>query len=140
MRAVLAGAFMELAASLVLVASIVPTRAADVSDLPPAPMRATSLRIYDNQPGVTTRDYWLAPWHNAHYFPRTGKRPGVGRLERLDVGRAPIPAKSFHRAWSTSSDVVNENSNEASLVGRAPQSSDRQAPRRGHPSLRRPSH
>jgi hypothetical protein len=84
--------------------------ATDLFEIPSIDMRAIQQVIYDYQPGVTVRAYWLPPWRDRHYFPKTGKKPKLGRLEHFSVnpGRAPVPAKSFHRAWSTSSAFVNE--------------------------------
>lgn len=60
--------------------------------------------IYDYQPGVDVRPYWVSPWNNHHYFPATGRRPRVGRREYFSLTRpAPKPATTFHREWSTSS-------------------------------------
>jgi len=65
-------------------------------------VRAPQLLIYDNEPGVRVRAYWAAPWRNRHYYPFTGKRPKVGRHERLSAARpAPKPAQSYYREWST---------------------------------------
>ena len=67
-----------------------------------APVRARQYYIYDDEPGVYVRAYWAAPWRNRHYFPVTGKKPKVGRHERLSARRpAPKPAKSYYREWST---------------------------------------
>lgn len=67
-----------------------------------APVRAGQYYIYDDDPGVYVRSYWAAPWQNRHYFPFTGKKPKVGRHERLLAKRpAPKPAESYYRAWST---------------------------------------
>jgi hypothetical protein len=64
--------------------------------------RAGQVWVYDNQPGVYVRAYWAAPWQNRHYFPFTGKKPKVGRRERLsDVRPAPKPADTYYREWST---------------------------------------
>jgi hypothetical protein len=60
------------------------------------------LIIYDYQPGVIVRSYWWSPWQNRHYFPKTGKRPKVGRLERVTV-RKSSPPQDFYRSWSVSS-------------------------------------
>jgi hypothetical protein len=63
--------------------------------------RAEQFVIYDDQPGVFVRAYWLAPWRHRHYFPATGKRPRVGRYENLSaVGRPSKPAQTFRRSWS----------------------------------------
>ena len=35
--------------------------------------RIAPLVVYDYQPGVLVRAYWLAPWRHRHYFPHTGK-------------------------------------------------------------------
>ena len=64
--------------------------------------RAPQLLVYDNEPGVYVRAYWSAPWQNRHYYPFTGKKPKVGRHERLSAVRpAPEPAETFYREWST---------------------------------------
>ena len=66
-----------------------------------AGQRAEQLVIYDDQPGVLVRAYWLAPWRHRHYYPTTGKRPRIGRYENLfAVGRPSKPAKTFQRSWS----------------------------------------
>ena len=65
-------------------------------------VRAPQLLVYDNQPGVYVRAYWTQPWQGRHYYPFTGKKPKVGRHERLsDVRPAPPPAESYYREWST---------------------------------------
>ena len=65
-------------------------------------VRAPQLMVYDNQPGVYVRAYWTQPWQGRHYYPFTGKKLKVGRHERLsDVRRAPPPAESYYREWST---------------------------------------
>jgi hypothetical protein len=93
-----------------LIAGIAPTSATDLRELPSIDLRAIQLVIYDYQPGVTMRAYWLPPWRDRHYFPKTGKKPKLGRVEHFSVnpGRAPVPAKSFHRAWSTSAAFGSE--------------------------------
>jgi len=63
--------------------------------------RAAQLVIYDDQPGVFVRAYWLAPWRHRHYFPATGKRPRIGRYENLSAVSHPSkPAQTFRRSWS----------------------------------------
>jgi hypothetical protein len=44
----------------------------------------------------------------AGYFPRTGRRPQSGRHEVWPPAdrKLPPPAPSFHRSWSTSSDMA----------------------------------
>lgn len=58
--------------------------------------------IWDSQPGVVTRAYWLPPWRNRHYFPSNGEMPEVGRDEDLTARDVPEPAQSYRRYWSTS--------------------------------------
>jgi hypothetical protein len=64
--------------------------------------RIEPLIVYDYQPGVIVRSYWWSPWQNRHYFPKTGKRPKVGRLERV-TARKSSPPLDFYRSWSVSS-------------------------------------
>jgi hypothetical protein len=62
---------------------------------------AGQLFLFDWEPGVVVRAYWLSPWRDRHYFP-------FGR-DRWDVHPVrthwprPRPAQSFDRYWSTSS-------------------------------------
>jgi len=70
--------------------------------------RAGQVVIYDDQPGVFVRAYWSAPWRHQHYYPYTGKRPRIGRVENLSVRRVVKPAESYHRFWSTSSAFLSE--------------------------------
>lgn len=90
-----------------LVAGIV---AAAAADLPPGYFAiggpAPPLVIYDYEPGVVVRAYWLPPWDDRHYFPATGRRPRIGRAENFHTARPqPKPAHSFERYWSISSFV-----------------------------------
>jgi hypothetical protein len=65
-------------------------------------VRAPQLLIYDDEPGVYVRAYWATPWQGRRYFPFTGKKPKVGRHERLtEVRPLPPPAETFYREWST---------------------------------------
>jgi hypothetical protein len=65
--------------------------------------RTAPLVIYDDEPGVVVRAYWLPPWRHRHYFPATGELPGIGREEDFTAGDpAPPPAENFERYWSTS--------------------------------------
>jgi len=64
--------------------------------------RIEPLIVYDYQPGVIVRSYWWSPWQNRHYFPKTGKRPKVGRLERVTARKSSAPL-DFYRSWSASS-------------------------------------
>jgi len=69
--------------------------------------RASPLVIYDFEPGVEIRAYWLPPWRNRHYFPARGEMPVIGRsADRSAHGTPPEPAESYSRFWSTSSGVL----------------------------------
>jgi len=68
----------------------------------PSVSRMEPVIVYDYEPGVIVRCYWCPPWQNRHYFPRTGKRPKVGRREVLPKGPIPKP-QEFYRYWSVSS-------------------------------------
>ena len=90
------------------------TNAADISNIPaggqqgyygnyqPYGARIEPLIVYDYEPGVIVRSYWDTPWGNRHYFPATGRRPKVGRLERHTERRAS-KAEDYYRFWSVSS-------------------------------------
>jgi hypothetical protein len=58
--------------------------------------------VYDFEPGVIVRSYWYPPLDNRHYFPRTGRRPKLGRLEHWPARRIQKP-ESYYRYWSVSS-------------------------------------
>ena len=64
--------------------------------------------IYDDQPGVIVRSYWDTPWDNRHYFPRTGRKPKVGRLEHISAHPRISRAQSYFRYWSASSVFIGE--------------------------------
>ena len=72
--------------------------------------RAGRLVIYDFEPGIVVRPYWIAPWRHRHYYPTTGEKPQSGRNEDLTggAGGAPEPAETFQRSWSTSSALLPE--------------------------------
>ena len=56
---------------------------------------------WDFEPGVVVRAYWLPPYANRHYFPKSGETPRLGRKENLESSVKPEPAKSFYREWSS---------------------------------------
>lgn len=63
--------------------------------------RAQPQVFYRYEPGVAMRAYWLPPWRGHHYFPHTGKRPAIGRYEKLPARhRAARGAQSYERYWS----------------------------------------
>ena len=65
---------------------------------------AAPLVIYDFQPGVVVRAYWLAPWRHRHYFPF-----GADKAELPPADNTPLePAETFERYWSTSQTFIRE--------------------------------
>lgn len=64
---------------------------------------AGQIVVWDSQPGIVTRAYWLPPWRNRHYFPSNGEMPEIGRDEDLSQRSAPNQAQSFRRSWSATS-------------------------------------
>ena len=66
-------------------------------------VRAGQVVIWDVEPGVVVRPYWLPPWRNRHYFPSNGEMPEVGRDEDLSKRSAPNHAQTYRRSWSASS-------------------------------------
>lgn len=64
---------------------------------------AGQIVVWDVEPGVVVRPYWLPPWRNRHYFPSNGEMPEIGRDEDLSQRSAPQPAKTYRRSWSSSS-------------------------------------
>lgn len=65
--------------------------------------------IWDAEPGVVTRAYWLSPWRNRRYFPSSGEAPEIGRDEDLTKRDVPEPAPTYRRYWSTSSAFAPED-------------------------------
>jgi hypothetical protein len=107
-----------LIAAILFAVGIAGVRAADLSIDQPANYSARSfgigdrtgmLVVYDYEPGVNVRPYWLAPWRHRHYYPRTGEQPEIGRDENLSApsGRQK-PAETFRRSWSNSSVFSSE--------------------------------
>ena len=107
--------------ALLGIADLGPATAADFRITSSINDHAEPLVIYDYEPGVTARAYWLAPWRNQHYFPRTGKMPKLGRVEHLSARTSsiPKPGKYFFRAWSTSSAIEDEGREAQALDNRA---------------------
>ena len=64
--------------------------------------RIEPLIVWDSEPGVIVRAWWYAPWQNRYYFPKTGRRPKVGRLEHITAHR-PSKNEDYYRFWSVSS-------------------------------------
>jgi hypothetical protein len=62
---------------------------------------AAPLVVYQYEPGVTMRAYWLPPWRDRHYFPHSNQRPRLGRRENLSAVRKPTrPPETYVRFWS----------------------------------------
>jgi hypothetical protein len=68
--------------------------------------RVAPIVVYDYQPGVRVRAYWLAPWRHRHYYPTTGGKSEVEPVEDPSADARGAPAETFHREWSTSSAVA----------------------------------
>ncbi|MFA6265902.1 MAG: hypothetical protein WC670_09345 [Pseudolabrys sp.] len=94
-------------AALALVGTANAASAADLSGqrvayYPTSAARAPQIIIYDVEPGTDIRAYWASPWQGRHYFPFTGKKPKVGRLENLNAPRVIArPAPTYYQEWST---------------------------------------
>jgi hypothetical protein len=72
-------------------------------------VRTGAIVVYDYEPGVAVRAYWIAPWRNRRYFPTDSEVPEIGRDEDLaDRGDMPQPAEAFERSWSTSAAFKRE--------------------------------
>jgi hypothetical protein len=98
-------------AIIAMVASVTAVGAADVrggsrvggyGDYPVYGLRTEPVIVYDYEPGVIVRTYWEPPWRNHHYFPSTGRRPRVGRLEHIPPRRVSRN-EDYYRYWSASS-------------------------------------
>lgn len=61
---------------------------------------AGQVLIYDFEPGVVLRAWWLPPWRHRHYFPFGAARPAALRPARR---QPPQRAERFERSWSTCS-------------------------------------
>jgi hypothetical protein len=64
--------------------------------------RAAPLIIYDYEPGVVVRAYWLPPWRHRHYFPVYRDPVKVHAAVR------PRPAQTYQRYWSNDWAFRNE--------------------------------
>jgi len=104
MRAVLAIAIL----AAVAVAGATAAEAADVRlgqrgaytvHYHPVGRRAPALTVFDYEPGVVTRAYWLPPWRHRHYFPF---RLASWERHRHHAAGRPRPAAAFRRYWTTS--------------------------------------
>lgn len=60
--------------------------------------------IYDDQPGVTMRRWWLPPWRNRHYYPHGRERLRTGDSRPRAGTARPRPARSFARHWTNPAD------------------------------------
>lgn len=61
--------------------------------------------IFDDEPGVTIRRWWLPPWRNRHYYPH-GRWAKKKAESRADDGPRPVArrrsrsARSYARYWT----------------------------------------
>ena len=55
--------------------------------------------IYDDQPGVVMRAWWLPPWRNRHYFPHGGRKLKTSDRHHVERSR-PRPARTYTRYWT----------------------------------------
>jgi hypothetical protein len=99
---IFAGFVCTVSAAAAIAADLSKGGDAGVNDYSAYGARIEPIIIYDDQPGVIGRSYWYAPWANRHYFPKTGRRPGVGRLERISAHHAS-KAENYFRRWTVSS-------------------------------------
>jgi len=108
-----------LKAIAILVFGIAGLSAARAADLPaeraardvfthhvPFGRRVGPIVIYDFQPGMVVRAYWLSPWRHRHYFPFGAAKQDIDAAPADDG--PPQPAESFERYWSTSRTFIRE--------------------------------
>jgi hypothetical protein len=82
--------------------------------------RAGALIVYDFEPGIVQRAYWLPPWRNRHYFPFHAEK-----VRQVPAGR-PIPAEPYFRYWSNDGAMIYAPPPEAlQSFGAAPRGRDR---------------
>jgi hypothetical protein len=62
--------------------------------------------LYDYDPGVVVRAYWLPPWRDHHYF-SFGRDRWDLRRTKAPVGR-PKPAETYWRYWSNDGSFIHE--------------------------------
>ena len=88
-------------ASFVIAAAVLlpaPVRAADLTGVWAAAVHAEPFVVYDYEPGIIVRTYWLPPLGGRHYFPSSTTAPVLGRHEQLPS--TPVSDKrNFHREW-----------------------------------------
>lgn len=87
-------------ASFVIITALLgaPLRAADLAGVWASAVHAEPFVVYDYEPGVVVRTYWLPPWAGRHYFPSGGKSPILGRREQSTA--TPVAEKrNFRREW-----------------------------------------
>ena len=101
-------------AVIAIATSVTAANAADTSAGPGAGygnyaygLRTEPVIVYDYEPGVIVRTYWEPPWRNHHYFPSTGRRPKLGRLEHIQPPRVSRN-EDYYRYWSASSIFIPE--------------------------------
>ena len=98
----------------------------------PHGQRVGPIVIYDYQPGVVVRAYWLSPWRNRHYFPFGAAQHQSDAA--WTTGRCK-PAEDFERSWSTAPGFIREfrvqpaGSSAAPMTSSAPANRDKQMSR-----------
>lgn len=122
MRALFAIALIIAGSVAALFAGAVPAGAHESRHYSASHRRAAEIVLCDYEPGVIVRSYWRAPWRNHHYFPRTGKRPAIGRDEDLSLGGRDLPerAETFERSWSNSQAFPPVRANEEPAADERP--------------------
>lgn len=63
--------------------------------------RVAPLVIYQYEPGIAVRAYWLPPWRHRHYFPHGIKSPRFD--DDAEVNAPSQPAEAYQRSWSNAS-------------------------------------
>ena len=78
-----------------------PARAADISAGWGGAVHSGPFVVYDFEPGIVVRQYWLTPWAGRHYYPSGGTLPVVGRREVIPPSSPVSDKRSFRREWTT---------------------------------------
>lgn len=60
---------------------------------------AAPVVIYDNQPGVAVRAWWLPPWRNRHYYPHGREKLRSSHRQQTKYVQ-PRRAPSYARYWT----------------------------------------
>ena len=104
MRILAAIAFTMLCLGVANAADVDQGQAGAAPDYGPIGQIAGQVIIYDFEPGVVVRAYWLPPWRNQHYFP-FGSGIRTKAPEHAHYVN-PQPAPSYH-AYRSSSSLID---------------------------------